>query len=209
MSRWVLLFLTGSILGSLGDYFHKLFGVTIYPTQISSYQIPGIPVWTIFLFGFGAVAMGLGLKLFWKFRKHLKFRVRSSNLHSLLAGITFLGIYALSALIGNCQGHLPDVALAATSLLFWELSDGTSGGLLFAISVGFVGTSVEILLVHFGFFFYGNQVTKLMGVASWLPWIYVSAAIAAANFSGTLNFREQRQKARARFKRSKKIRIHL
>ena len=67
------------------------------------------------------------------------------------------------------------------ALVFWKVYDRTLGGLLFGIAVSIIGTSVEILLVHEGFFFYGTHIHKLFGVASWLPWIYLSAAVAATD----------------------------
>lgn len=183
MRRGVIFFIVGCFLGSIGDYFHKVFGITVYPSQnLFHHQIPGTPLWTMLLFGSGGVAMCLGYQWFKNLHKYVKrvnFRRRSTAGHALVGAVLFLAIYALSAVIGQWPAPFPDLSLAAASLVFWEIYDGTIGGLLFAVAVSIIGTSVEIILVHEGFFFYGTHIHKLFGVASWLPWIYVSAAIAA------------------------------
>jgi hypothetical protein len=182
MKRWLTFFIAGGSLGSIGDYFHKLSGITIYPPMHLS-MLPFFPLWTTLLFGAAGVTLGLGYQWFQRFRHRIKFQRKSSLYLTLTGGVLFLGIYAFSALVGNWHAPIPDISLAALSILFWLAFDGTRGGLIYSIAVCIAGTGVEITLVHLGIFSYGNNTSKILGVASWLPWLYLAAATASLNLS--------------------------
>ena len=63
-------------------------------------------------------------------------------------------------------------------------------GGVFALLVGIAGTLVEMTLVKYDVFFYQAPHDQFNGVASWLPWIYVVAAIGVANLTAFLEKNE-------------------
>ena len=95
-----------------------------------------------------------------------------------LAPLIFLVVYALSGVIQAGTGGLQDVWLATVAILFWWITDRTRIGAMLALLTAVGGTIFEIFLVSIHAFSYYPQHANLMGVPSWLPWLYVVASVA-------------------------------
>jgi len=74
-----------------------------------------------------------------------------------------------------------DAALAAGALGVWLALDGTLPGLAIALGTAACGFAVEAVLVSRGMFYHTRP--DWLGVASWIPWIYVAGSVAVGNLA--------------------------
>jgi hypothetical protein len=167
-----VLALAGAVLGTLLDGVHVATATTRYAHPL----VLGLAWWVPLLFAGAAVAIGLS---------HLAAdaalgRAPRPDGGSVAIGLALcLALWAASGLVKPAGRALG--LLAPASLAVWWFLDGTLAGLVFALATAVAGVAVEATLVSTGAFAY---VAPDAGrVASWLPWLYVAAAVAVANFA--------------------------
>lgn len=211
MKPALLLFLSGAILGPIGDLCHVISQTTAYPKEIYSFYFFGlIPFWVPFLFGSASLLIGishpLADKLLAKIFKEPRLRPGEKN-HWLayMGPLFFLGSYCLSGFMSQ-RGDaapliFPDIILAFLAILTWITLDRTWQGILTSVLTAVSGTAVEIFLVKAEVFSYQNYVAggavlgggalwvgdpHVWGVPMWLPWLYVIASITIGNVGRVL-----------------------
>ncbi len=179
----LLLFATGFFLGPLGDFAHVVTGTTGYPTERYGVDWMGIPFWVPFLFGSAALLVGASHLSLDRLLGADSMRIGSTSLLRVALGLlAFLGLYVASGLLPGPAGGMDDAALALGAGMTWATLDRTWQGALLALATAFCGTAFEILLIKNGIFYYSPSVSNLMGVPSWLPWLYVAASVGVGNF---------------------------
>lgn len=70
-------------------------------------------------------------------------------------------------------------------MLVWVACDRSRAGLLLAIGTAIVGCFVEVALTSLDAFHYVHP--DAGPIASWLPWIYVTASVAVGNLGRFLS----------------------
>ena len=191
LSRFVIPFILGSTLAPIGDYFHVVTNTTGYPMDKYGLYFLGIPFWVPIQFGLAAVAIAVNSVMIDKFLKNQSRRIGSNNkAHVVIGLLAFLSIYSLSGYLPDSFGIGSDFIMASIAISCWYFLDRTFVGGVFALLVGIAGTLVEMTLVKYDVFFYQAPHDQFNGVASWLPWIYVVAAIGVANLTAFLEKNE-------------------
>ncbi len=185
MKLLLTLFLAGFFLGPIGDYAHVATGTTGYPEGYAFY-ILGLPWWVPLLFGSAALSIGATHPSIDRHLGASPERAGSRGWKGVFAGMVgFIGLYVISGMLPS-PGGVSDVLLAAGAIAMWAALDRTWQGALLAASTALSGTAFEMFLVSNGVFFYQPGADNFFGVASWLPWLYVAASIAVANFARKL-----------------------
>lgn len=169
-----LLFLLGAILGTFGDELHVLSQIDGYPNPMAPIPGTGQPFWVPFLFGGATVLIALS-------HRSRRSRYPLTFIRIVVGILAFIGLYALSAFIPIGFGPIKDLILALGAVLIWGLFDKTGIGLFHCAATALFGTAFEIMLTRSGVFFYSPGSDHLMGVPSWLPWLYVAASVAVGN----------------------------
>lgn len=179
----VILFALGATLGVIGDWFHVRTNTTGYPAEKYALYIAGLPYWVFLLFGSAAVAVGLGHPVADRFfPKSARQRPGLRSPALIVAGLfAFVFLYSLSGYLPKPAGGVADLILAAAAVGVWWALDRTWQGVVFAATTAILGTVVEVTLVSNGIFFYQPMTSNLLGVASWLPWLYVVVSVAVGN----------------------------
>lgn len=183
----ILLFLTGAVLGPFGDYVHVATATTHYPPLWPTLPFLGIPYWVPLLFGSATLIVGVthvGIEKI--FGCGPKLRGPKTVTGAFFGVIYFLAIYCLSGVLSPELGFWKDGILAACAVGFWLYADRTSAGAILAIATGAAGTAVEISVVAQGNFGYLEGSNQLLGVATWLPWLYITVSVAVAAYTRTL-----------------------
>ena len=155
----------GATLGTLLDAIHTQSHVTAYTRPLVLDTAWWVPV----LFA-GAFAIGL--------IRPILDRGPSPTTRAMLGGMAAFAIaYGVSVLPLSWPivSGLLLVIFAFTYLAF----DGSRIGLAVAIGAAFGGPAVEVLLVAMGTF--RHTVPVIAGVSGWLPFLYLTAAIALQN----------------------------
>ncbi|WP_376796665.1 hypothetical protein [Thermogemmatispora sp.] len=170
----ILLFVLGATGGSALDAFYIHQGVKRYGTAVlAGSTLLGLPWWTPLLAGSAAVAIGLSHPLLDPLLAH------SRTVRRLSTSIAALGWLCLAYLLGA----LPLASIARFGLLgllylnFWLLARRSWQNLLFSAVVAITGTLIEMILVAAGIFSFPHN-ADLLGVPSWLPWLYACASLA-------------------------------
>lgn len=176
MKRWVraavILAAIGATLGPVLDYLHVVTGAIRYPPPVET-----VPWWVPLLYTGAALAIGLSHPALdpWLQRRRTQPLTRGRVLGGFLV---FLSVWLLSGAI-----HLPSAVVAAIlappSLAAWWWLDRTWQGLGQALATAAGGCLVEITLSHAGLFSHTHP--DMLGVAFWLPWIYVAASSGVGN----------------------------
>lgn len=182
-SKLIVLFVLGACLASIGDWFHVHTQTTSYPPERYVWYIQGIPFWIPILFGVAATFFGwvyTNAKAW--FGGRLSFKEGAKLSDAGLAGLVYMAVHISSGYLSHWPFPLPDMVLALPVVLIWLLLDRTRGGACFSLFVGLIGVSAEISLVHLGVFSFSNGADQLFGVATWLPWVYISAGLAISRF---------------------------
>lgn len=174
----LFLFLAGGILGAVFDGFHTHSGTTYYP-HIWIFMMAW---WVPLLFGSAGVSVGLS-------HLHLDLHLKRKPYTGTWLQVT-VGILAFGA-IYFASGFLPAsnlekfVVLGLASVGLWYVFDRTWQGFLQAIPTALVGCTIEILLIHFGKFYYNNP--DFLGIPAWLPFLYLSASVSVGNLARKLH----------------------
>lgn len=98
--------------------------------------------------------------------------------------VWFVLIYLVSGFL-KPEGVLKIIVLDLMVTWVWYRFDRTSYGVYLGLVVALVGCLAEIGLSQLGVFFYVKP--HLFGIAAWLPFVYIAAAIAVANLARKLN----------------------
>jgi hypothetical protein len=181
LRRVIVLALLGASFGTLFDIAHVQTGAIGYPHP--SYL--GIAWWVPLLYTGASLAIGLSHPqmdaLLGKPRVSL-------DRGRLLVG--FVGLCAIWFASGAI--HLDTLAvsaiLAPASLALWFFLDRTWQGLAIAFGTAIMGCAIEVVLSGAGFFHHEHP--DLLGIAMWLPWIYVAASVGLGNVGRWLASRD-------------------
>jgi hypothetical protein len=177
-----LSFILGAIAGTTGDYVHVSTHVDGYPANGAFPFLPldeRMPVWVPFLFGGAVMLMATMHKLLSKLYHP---RLEKHFVLGSVAPLIFVTIYALTGVFQTGTGGWEDVWLAAVAILLWWIMDGTRTGAILALVIAFFGTCFEMFLVSSGAFFYFKEHSNMLGVPSWLPWLYMVASVCISLF---------------------------
>jgi hypothetical protein len=177
----MLCFVLGALCGTTGDFVHVITQTDRYPHNGLFPFLPllpvEMPVWVPFLFGGAVMLMGVAHKLL---SSAFRPRLAGNKMAATLAPFIFVMLYALSGEIHAGTGGLQDVWLALAAILYWWVADGTAVGAMLALLTAVGGTLFEIFLVSVNGFSYYPQHANLLGVPSWLPWLYVAASVTVS-----------------------------
>lgn len=171
-----VLFIIGGILGPVGDMAHVKTNTLSYPPEAYGFYFFDLtPYWVPLLFGFAAVAIGLGHLSF------IKKEASASFASTLLVLLIFISSYGVSGIL-----PWPHVILGGTTLFCWWRWDRTLSGALFAFMCAVIGMSVEMVLISKNVFSYNPRVIDFMTIPSWLGWLYALASISLGPFTRCL-----------------------
>ena len=170
--RLLALAALGATVGTLFDWLHVVNGAVEYTRG-------GVTIawWTPLLFAAAGVGIGISHPAGdrWLGREE-----RVAWTATRLAGgmLAFLAIWYATGAI-----HLGSAWVAAlvgpASLAVWWAFDRTRAGLLQAFATAAAGVAVEATLVRLGTFRHTSP--DILGVAWWLPAIYVAGSVAVGN----------------------------
>jgi hypothetical protein len=171
------LFVVGAAGGLVGDMCHVVSGTTRYLEDPLPY-VWRSQLWFPLMVGAGTAALG------W-----IRVRVAperdaaaagGSLRQAVLMISSILALYALTAIV---RGEPQDVAIvivyAVAALICASFATGPADlacGLLAAL----FGVTTEIILAAAGVFEYAGDVSRVAGVASWLPALYLAYGVVAA-----------------------------
>ena len=181
----IILFLSGALFGTLGDFIHVITETDGYPTGVGLLPFTGQPLWVPLLFGFASVGIGL-------IHPQLRSRFGPKNVRNekakdcLLANVIFLLLYAASGLLPFETGGIKDGVLALGAIGVWYRFDRTWLGVVLCAGTTAIGVGVEIFLTQYELFYYNPQTANFFGVPSWLPWLYSTAATSVGYLGGYL-----------------------
>jgi hypothetical protein len=169
----VVLALLGATFGTLFDYAHVRTGAIVYPGP----PVFGVPWWVPLLYTGAALSIGLSTPIA---DGLLGRRARFPDTPARL-GAGFVGLCAVWFASGALPLGSAVVAgiLAAASLGMWWGLDRTWQGLAEAAATAVGGCAVEVTLSRAGLFQHTHQ--DMLGLAWWLPWIYVAASVGLGN----------------------------
>ncbi len=171
--RALVLAALGASFGTLFDYAHVRTGAIAYPGPPPL----GVPPWVPFLYMGAALSIGLLVPVG---DRMLRRRARFPHTPARLAA-GFAGLCAVWFLSGALPfGTLEvSVLLGAASVAMWWALDRTWQGVVAAIATAAGGCATEVVLSRAGLFRHTHP--DVLGVALWLPWIYVAAAVGLGN----------------------------
>ncbi len=168
----LILALLGATLGPVLDYAHVVTGAIRYPAPVTF-----LPWWVPLLYAGAAVVIGLSHPV-------VDARIRRRPLPPLTRGRLAAGFAGFCA-VWFASGALPlgsaavAAILAAASLALWGWLDRTWQGLVQAAGTAAGGVAVEVVLSRDGLFSHTHP--DVLGVALWLPFIYVAASVGVGN----------------------------
>lgn len=172
----VWLFLLGATFGTALDAYHVYSNIESYPMPV----LFGVAWWVPLLFGAAAVAIGVSHPLVDPLLGHA-WRPRR-----LLLSVGELTWLVLAYLVSATS--LPSLAkgglLAIIYLNFWLLAGRSWQNLLLSLVTAITGTLIEMTLVAAGAFSYVHP--EMIGVPSWLPFLYAYASLAIGDLGRTL-----------------------
>lgn len=176
MRAAIVLIALGSTLGVSLDVMHVWTRTTEYPDP----EAFGIAWWVFPLFSSASILFGFA-RPFWE--RVLGWRTPPRPLPHVVAGI------ALFVTAYLCSGLLPfgpagkSAVLGACAIAAFAL-DRTLLGALLGLGAAISGTGFEALLIAGGGFRYVNP--DFLGVAIWLPLLYVTVGISVGNLGKRL-----------------------
>lgn len=173
------LFALGAVGGLIGDMCHVTSGTTAYLEDPLPY-IWESQLWFPLMVGVGTTALGAVAAGFRSF----DVGADAVEIVSMIASV--VGLYAVTALIID----LPDAAgvvlvYAIAALVCARFARSRADLLCGALAAG-VGVGTEIVLDAAAVFTYGDGVPQILGVASWLPGLYLAYGVVAARLGSAL-----------------------
>ena len=180
-SRWGfaagVLAIMGATVGAALDMLHVATRTTSYPHP----DVLGIAWWVFPEFAAAAIAIGLARPI-WE--RILDRRTPAASSLEIAGGrLCFVLCYALSGLL-PLPWSTTALVLAVLAFAAWGVSDRSGLGVFLGVCTALIGTTTEIILIRYGFFRYERP--DLLGVAGWLPWIYVAAGCAVGQLGKRL-----------------------
>jgi hypothetical protein len=176
--KWIVLAVAGSIVCTVGDHLHATHDVLWYPHVFAWAQAWWVPL----LFAGASLAAVIGAT---PFRRMFGSKDEAAPTARQVAGdgIAFFVAYAVTSFIPS---SLPNVTLAL--LVAWWLArvvrDRPLWLILYSLATAAAGTLFEAGWSRLGFFYYSHP--DFIGVARWLPGIYLHAALLAGPLERTL-----------------------
>ena len=168
----LVLVLLGATVGPALDGIHVRTDTLVYPTP----DFLRMEWWVPPLFAAAGLAIGLARPLWERMLDRRTATPRAPVV--ALAMAIFIASYALSGLLPWAWSSVA-LVLAVLAAVTWAVCDRSGLGVFLAGSTALLGTSVEIMLVREDLFAYVRP--DIAGVPGWLPWLYVTAAIAVGN----------------------------
>ena len=183
--------LVSAPLGMLLDNQHGLFHVleyAAYPFQLTwaNKVVLKTALWVPALFAFAGFAMSAIILVLDDVLRTSP-QKRAPSMPKVLYGISaFSAQYYLSGLLDFTlrapSGAVTHVTLAALAAVGFAVFDGTAAGLLLAVATAVAGPLTEVLLVNVPHL-YTYTHADLLGVCSWIPWVYAMGAPAVGNLA--------------------------
>lgn len=182
--KFLLIFIFGTLVGSIFDGFHT-------HSQTTAYTNPWIlkmAIWVPPLFGsamLGIITYHTMMNRWFKLKTPPPLTGggwgEGENWKKITAGFFLFAIqYASSGFIK--LESLPALLLQLLLTGFiWFLFDKKLIGILLAIPVAIAGSLVEIFLIRSGGFYYLKP--DFLGIPFWLPCLYLSASIVVGNLA--------------------------
>ena len=162
--NWLILFLAGATLATLGDKGHLYFDVLSYPGG-------GQPIWVFLEMGVAAVLLAGS----WRWIPGSQKEGSITLGETLVPGLIFLAAYGAT---GPLSGWPLALTLGLLGLFFLRAwyEKLSRAGWIYCVSVALGGVAVESLISGLGLFDYHRPDWGL--VPSWLPMLYLHVALA-------------------------------
>jgi hypothetical protein len=98
----------------------------------------------------------------------------------------FSAQYWLSGAMDSVGASMPiiHVTLAILAGCGFAILDGSTAGFILGIATAISGPIVEILLIKTGLYYYTNA--DVLGICSWIPWVYLLGEIGVGNLARRL-----------------------
>ena len=168
----IVLFLLGAVLGPVLDYLHVVTGAIRYmdPARF-------VPWWVPIVYISASLSIGLTHPMADKLlRRRTPAQLTGARVAAGFVG--FCAIWFASGAIPLGSGAVA-LLLAPASLALWWWLDRTVQGLAMAAGTAAGGVAVEVVLTRAGLFAHTHP--DVLGVAFWLPCIYVAASVGIGN----------------------------
>jgi phosphatidylglycerophosphate synthase len=168
----LILAVLGATLGPVLDYLHVVTGAIRYLPPVRF-----VPWWVPLLYTGAALVIGLSHPLA---DALILPRARPPLTPARLAAgfAAFCAVWFASGALPLSSAIVAAI-LAPVSLALWGWLDGTWQGLVQAAATAAGGCAVEMVLSGAGLFSHTHP--DVLGVALWLPWIYVAASVGVGN----------------------------
>jgi hypothetical protein len=186
----IRMFIYSAILGPCLDNYHGLFDVLNYREGIPIVVEMGGRIvfksaaWVPLLFGFAGVVMSyIVLSLDSIFKTAAAQRLPSWP--KVFYGISFFSAdYYLSGLLDNINADMltSNIILIALIAVGRILFDTSAPGILLGISTAIAGPVAEIILIN-TFNLYSYTHADIVGICSWIPWVYFVGGFAVGNLA--------------------------
>lgn len=162
----------GAALGPVLDYAHVATGAIRYGESVRF-----VPWWVPLLYTGAALSIGLSHPITDTILRHPR-RLPLTPARVAAGFVAFCAIWFASGALPGSSAIVTAI-LAPASLAVWWWLDRTAIGLLMAAITAVGGSLTEITLSRAGLFSHTHQ--DVLGLAYWLPWIYVAASVALGN----------------------------
>ncbi len=173
----VALFLIGAIGGLIGDACHVVSGTTTYLEN----PLPFVwesQLWFPIVVGAGTVTLGWIRVTFGP--DDLEVRSPLGPGFDALAMIaSVIALYVLTAAVFGLHAELAVAGVYAVALVIVVAYARGPIDLLCGVLAVAGGVGLEILTAAFGLFEYGETVPSFLGVATWLPGLYLAYGVVA------------------------------
>lgn len=179
LRRALILASLGAVFGTLFDYAHVRTGAIAYPSPSPI----GVPFWVPFLYAGSALLIGFSHPTMdrWLGRPE-RFALTPLRIAAGFAG--FLAVWFLSGALPFGSGAVA-LILAPIALAIWFFLDRTWQGLVLAALTAIIGFAMEVGLSRAGLFRHTHP--DVLGIAVWLPCIYVAASVGVGNLGRALS----------------------
>ncbi|MEO7331084.1 MAG: hypothetical protein ABI193_21085 [Minicystis sp.] len=178
LRRALILAVLGAVFGTLFDYAHVRTGAIVYPASSPI----GVPFWVPFLYAGSALLIGFSHpSMDRRLGRPERFAPTPQRLVAGFAG--FLGVWFLSGALPFGSGVVA-LILAPIALGIWFFLDRTWQGLLLGMLTAIIGFAMEVVLSRAGLFRHTHP--DVLGIAVWLPCIYVAASVGVGNLGRAL-----------------------
>jgi hypothetical protein len=182
--------LYSAALGPCLDNYHGLFGVLNYkegiPIMLEFYDhvVLKTAAWVPPLFGFAGIIMAI-LQILLDRSLKTKASIRDPNWSKVFYNISFFSFqYYLSGLLdySNVDNLSIHITLALMAMFGWYIFDTSIAGILLGLATSIAGPFAEIVLIN-NFNLYTYTHADILGICSWIPWVYFLGGSAVGNLA--------------------------